>query len=67
MDETFTVDKAKCVRETEKAVLVEAELFGDDAQWVPKSQIHDDSEVWKMGDDGNLVVNLWLAETKEWT
>jgi len=29
--------------------------------WVPQSQITDDSEVWRIGDVGNLVVTIWWA------
>ena len=33
--------------------------------WVPLSQIHDDSEVGKQGDDGTLIVSRWFAEQAE--
>lgn len=29
--------------------------------WVPKSQILDESEVYKMGTDGKLVITEWFA------
>jgi hypothetical protein len=32
------------------------------AIWVPKSVIHADSEISKMGQNGNLRVKLWWAE-----
>lgn len=55
-------------RETDKAILVKD---GDDgpngfSEWIPKSQIHDDSDLWKEGQDGDLVVKSWLAEQKGW-
>jgi len=31
---------------------------------VPQSQIHEDSEVWKRGDEGTLVVTQWWAEQR---
>lgn len=34
---------------------------------VPKSVIHDDSEVWKKGQEGKLVVQLWFAVKEGWT
>lgn len=54
---------ASCVRETDKALLVHAE--GEEL-WIPKSQIHDDSEVFDGGDnsEGLLVIPEWLAEDK---
>jgi hypothetical protein len=30
--------------------------------WVPRSVIHDDSEVWQLGDSGDLCVHQWWAE-----
>ena len=49
--------------ETDKAILVEID---DEKHWVPKSQIHDDSEVWKKGQSGTLIVSQWYAEQKGW-
>ena len=52
------------VRESEKALLVDYE--GEEF-WVPKSQIHADSEIYssrQVGETGNLVLPYWLAEKK---
>lgn len=38
--------------------------FGDRMTWIPKSQIHDDSEVWKNGQEGELIIPEWLAHEK---
>ncbi len=48
-------------RETEKALLVRVEV---EEVWIPKGQIHDDSEVYREGDTGTLIVSLWIAEQK---
>ncbi len=32
---------------------------------IPQSQIDDDSEVWKPGQEGKLVISEWLAIQKE--
>lgn len=32
--------------------------------WIPKSQIDDDSEVYKQGTNGKLVISDWWAEKK---
>lgn len=50
---------ASCVGETEKAlkVLIEGETF-----WIPKSVVHDDSEVYEKDHEGVLVVQEWFAE-----
>lgn len=56
----------ECTRETHKdgkkpgALLVK---FEDGKElWIPKSVIHDHSEVWKEGQDGEVVVFAWWAE-----
>lgn len=50
--------------ETEKAVLV---IFpGAKEVWVPQKAIHDDSEVWKKGQLGKLVVCAWFARARGW-
>lgn len=51
---------ARCKVETEKAILCDLET-GDEC-WVPKSLIHDDSQVWKRGDEGELAAPLWFFE-----
>lgn len=51
-------------KDSGKALLIN---FGDnEKEWVPKSQIHDDSEVYREGDDGRLVITRWIAEQKGW-
>lgn len=54
---------AYCIRETDKALLVQTE--GEEL-WIPKSQIHDDSEVFDAEDnnEGLLAIPEWLAEEK---
>lgn len=59
MAEKFQVQDVKALRETEKALLVEIE--GEEF-WLPKSQIDDDSEVYKEDTEGTLVIPMWLAE-----
>ena len=56
--------KAKAIKETDKAILVEDE-FGEE-HWVPKSCIEDDSDVQADGDEGELVVKQWYAEKTGW-
>lgn len=45
--------------ETPKAILVEIE---NEEHWIPQSQVHADSEVWRVNDEGKLVVTRWWAE-----
>jgi hypothetical protein len=53
---------AKAIKSTDAAVL--CEIDGEE-MWIPQSQIHDDSEVWKEGDEGKLVVSQWIAKKKD--
>ena len=57
--EPVTLLRTKCLRETEKAILVE--LNDGQELWVPKSQVDDDSEVYQKGDTGSLVITAWFA------
>lgn len=55
--------QAQAVSGTEKALRVQLESE-DSPRWIPRSQIHDDSEVYDDKDHatGDLVVNRWFAE-----
>ncbi len=49
---------------TEKAILV---VFPRDREvWIPQKGVHDDSEVWRKGDRGQLVVCAWFARARGW-
>jgi hypothetical protein len=56
--------QVKALRETDRALLC-ADSNGNEF-WVPKSQLHDDSEVFEVGGEGKLVVTRWLADQKGW-
>lgn len=45
--------------ETEGALLC---IIDSEKYWVPKSQIHDDSEVYKLDTEGALIVVTWWAK-----
>lgn len=38
-------------------------IEGEDV-WIPQSQIDDDSECWRAGDEGKLVISEWIANQK---
>ena len=61
-NDATNLGKATCIRETDKAILVE--FANGDETWIPKSQIHDDSEVYdsRIHSSGKLVVKTWFAE-----
>ena len=58
-------ENAKCTAQTDKAILVEAPAL-DEPTWIPQSQIDDDSEVYKPGTEGDLIVSDWWAEKQGW-
>lgn len=49
------------IHETPNAVLC---LIEGEEHWIPKSHIHDDSEVWRKGQRGELFISEWLALQK---
>ena len=52
-------EKVFCDRETAQAIHVHLET--GEEKWIPKSLIDDDSEVYKQGDEGKLVLPEWFA------
>ena len=53
-----------CLKETSMAILV-ADACGSEA-WIPKSQIDDDSEVYREGGEGLLIISAWCDKRIEW-
>lgn len=43
------------------------EMGKDGELWIPKSVIHDDSEVYDLGHEGEVIVESWWAEEKSLT
>lgn len=66
-DEPFEYDEQViCVHDSGEALKVTpVHLHKPIPFWVPKSVIHDDSEVYEKGGEGKLVVKTWWAQ-KEW-
>lgn len=65
-DGAAIIDRAECISETRAALLVR---FADPPRstvtiWIPKSVVHDDSEVFDAGRNarGRLVLLAWWAE-----
>lgn len=58
--------EVEIIRHHNKSMLCEYEGEQD---WIPYSEIHDDSELWEKsdrGEVGDLVIPLWLANKKGW-
>lgn len=56
----FRLEGVTAAFATKKALQVK--LPDGQCMWVPKSVIHDDSEVWKLDQTGTLIVQGWWAE-----
>lgn len=59
----FPGARALSVSSSGKALLVKLE-DREEPVWIPMSQIHDDSEVYGVGDEGDLVTTEWIAREK---
>ena len=58
------VGPVTCVRESVRAVCVR---FDGSETWVPRSQLHaTENEIKQQGDQGMLILPLWLAQEKGW-
>jgi hypothetical protein len=63
LEDYVEFEECKGIGESDMAVRVKcAEIYNP--FWVPKSMIHDDSEVYKAFTEGNLIVRRWWAEKK---
>jgi hypothetical protein len=66
MDTGHSLGVVTVLRETDRAILVEGKDL-DEETWIPKSMVHEDSEVWKDGQEaGELVVKTWFARERGW-
>lgn len=63
-DATVEFENAKCIRETDMALLVRIDAGKE--VWFPKSHVDDASEVFDEDDnsEGTLVVSEWIAMQK---
>lgn len=53
----------RVIRESDSGLALLIEIEGKEV-WVPKSVIHDDSEVYDEDHEGELVLKEWWAEEK---
>ena len=54
-----------CVVRKDSDQAIYVELDSGELHWIPKSLVHDNSEVYEMGTDGVLIIPEWLAVKKE--
>lgn len=58
-EETVEFEDVFIKAATPKAVLCEID---GTHRWIPQSQVHENSEIWRTGDEGKLVIRRWFAE-----
>jgi hypothetical protein len=58
-EQTVELDDATVEAETDLALLCN---INEKKHWIPKSVVHEDSEVSSEGDTGTIVIMRWFAE-----
>ena len=61
MSDTVRFDNVRAIRNSVHAVLCVFEDRDDEEHWIPLSQVDDDSEVYKDGTEGTLIVTRWSS------
>ncbi len=61
-EESVTFEDAKVIAETAMALKIECEELNSQPVWIPRSVIHDDSEISEKDDEGTLALKRWFAE-----
>lgn len=61
-DQGTSLGGGECIHETDKAILVR--LDSGEELWIPNSQVHEDSDVYGVGDAGDVIVSSWWARQK---
>ena len=59
---TVRFDDCVCTQATRKAILVDIPDHGE--TWIPQAPVHDDSEVYQLGDEGTLIIDEAFARRK---
>lgn len=53
--------EAECIWSTSKAIKVYLANY-DIEVWIPQEAVHDDSDVWKKDQQGDLVIKDWFED-----
>jgi hypothetical protein len=60
-DEGYVFEDCEIIHQTDRALKVR--LDDGTEIWVPKSVVHDNSEIWKAEEKGDLTVKHWWARS----
>lgn len=61
--EWVTISDAECIASTRKSIRVTADILEEEI-WIPLSQVSDDSEVYRVGTTGDLIISASIAREK---
>ena len=64
MQDFKSMVEIKDVFATAETMLALLCIIDGEEHWIPKAQIDANSEVWKNGDEGTLIISEWIAEQK---
>lgn len=62
--DAVSLGQGRCLRATDKAIFVSFENEDGAGMWIPQSVVHDDSEVYEVGQEGDVIVKRWWAEER---
>jgi hypothetical protein len=62
-EEMVELEDVTVEAETDLALLCNVD---DKKRWIPKSVVHEDSEVQSEGDTGTILIMRWFAEKEGW-
>ncbi|HEX5766814.1 MAG TPA: hypothetical protein VFX94_01150 [Burkholderiales bacterium] len=57
----MSLGQGKALRRSSTGLALLIQLEGE-SRWIPISQLHDDSEVYQPGHEGNVIVLEWWAD-----
>lgn len=61
MSDVYKFPDCQVIRSTPKALCILIPDLDDVGKWIPRSVIHDDSEVYDDGHEGELVLPEWFV------
>lgn len=62
---TKLIENVTIIKDSGKALLLEFPEI-DEPDWIPQKGVHEDSPIWKEGQEGDLLLHDWCASMKGW-
>jgi hypothetical protein len=61
---SLSLGQAKCTKEFPSGLAISVTTEEHGVLSIPNSGVHDDSDVWKLRQEGDLIIKDWFAEKK---